>query len=349
MSLASFLDKYDTIIFDMDGVITSEENYWDIAALTVFEMLRDSAYFGTGHLDVAGCLESIPMIRQTIFLNDRLIKLIKERGVNSNWDLAFIVMCANASGKVSGAEELYDYLVAHPDLYAFDLYKKCAEIMSERFSLPYSDCERGAKLWVTCQKTFQEWYLGSALFPDFYPCAPNRADKPPLYEKERPLIPLDELMTLLSALNSAGKRLCVGTGRPAFEIAQPMRMWDMAKYFDQNGCINYNDITDAEEALFKKGKSVTLTKPHPWMFLKALYGRDYDDERLLSGDYDKSKISRTLVVGDAGADILAAKAMGADFAAVLTGIAGEGAREYFTAQNAEYILHSILDFKGASL
>ena len=40
MKLAKFLDKYDTVIFDMDGVITSEQNYWNCAALTVWEYLN---------------------------------------------------------------------------------------------------------------------------------------------------------------------------------------------------------------------------------------------------------------------------------------------------------------------
>ena len=37
---APFLEKYDTILFDMDGVITSEEMYWKAAALIVHEFLH---------------------------------------------------------------------------------------------------------------------------------------------------------------------------------------------------------------------------------------------------------------------------------------------------------------------
>ena len=64
----------------------------------------------------------------------------------------------------------------------------------------------------------------------------------------------------------------------------------------------------------------------------------------LDGGYDKAKIKTTLVVGDAGADILAAQAMGADFCAVLTGIQGERARGYFEKLGANYILKSVEDF-----
>ena len=61
----------------------------------------------------------------------------------------------------------------------------------------------------------------------------------------------------------------------------------------------------------EKELKTTLTKPHPYTFLKAMCGTDYDNKRIIDDDYDKSKLKTTLVVGDAGADILAAKAMGA--------------------------------------
>ena len=80
------------------------------------------------------------------------------------------------------------------------------------------------------------------------------------------------------------------------------------------------------------------------MFLKALYGTDCGDEEIIRKTSEDEKISRTLIVGDAGADILAAKAMGADFCAVLTGVQGERARPYFEKLNAEYILNSVLEF-----
>ena len=35
------ITDFDKIIFDMDGVITSEFIYWDAAALTIYELLDD--------------------------------------------------------------------------------------------------------------------------------------------------------------------------------------------------------------------------------------------------------------------------------------------------------------------
>ena len=75
-----------------------------------------------------------------------------------------------------------------------------------------------------------------------------------------------------------------------------------------------------------------------------MLGEGYDDAVIVSGNYEKEKIARTLVVGDAGSDILAAKAMGADFCAVLTGVSGKAAKSYFESMKSEYILDSIADF-----
>ena len=55
MKLAKFLDKYDTVIFDMDGVITSEQNYWNCAALTVWEYLN---YNSGQKINAAECMQS---------------------------------------------------------------------------------------------------------------------------------------------------------------------------------------------------------------------------------------------------------------------------------------------------
>lgn len=84
------------IIFDMDGVITSEERYWDAAALTVWELL-----FGAKHLGVqpfGGIPDfktdpspgEIATVRRIIFCEDRVIAFFKQQAINSNWDIAYL-------------------------------------------------------------------------------------------------------------------------------------------------------------------------------------------------------------------------------------------------------------------
>lgn len=93
--LKTFTDKYNKIIFDMDGVMTSEQCYWDTAALTVYELLNSRKYFGSRALDLSNVFANVKMIRSLIFSNDEIITVLKNKGVNSNWDLAYVVFCAS--------------------------------------------------------------------------------------------------------------------------------------------------------------------------------------------------------------------------------------------------------------
>ena len=89
MKLAKFLDKYDTVIFDMDGVITSEQNYWNCAALTVWEYLN---YNSGQKINATECMQNISKIRSHVFSDDEMISVLKGKGVNSNWDLGYVTV-----------------------------------------------------------------------------------------------------------------------------------------------------------------------------------------------------------------------------------------------------------------
>lgn len=340
MKCASFLDKYEYIIFDMDGVITSEENYWDIAALTVYELLNSNAYYGTMPFDPHNALLNVKNIRREVFLEDKIITLVKERGVNSNWDLGYIVFAYMLSGKCKSYKEVYDY-ISQSSLMAFDLYSECARLLSEKLNLPISLCSRNELIWNMCRDVFQEWYFGSDEFEVFYNTKPRCPGKESMEMREIPVIDLSDVLDVLKTLKDSGKKLMIATGRSDRDVSNPMKLWDIRKYFEPDAIATYTHIMNAEDYFLQKGKKVLLTKPEPYIFLKALYRTDYPDDKIISGDYDESLLSKALVVGDAGSDIQAAKRMGCDFLAVLTGVSGERARGYFESENAEYILPSI--------
>lgn len=334
--LKSFLDKYDTVIFDMDGVMTSEQAYWDAAALTVWEYMKWNKH---EEIDVLQCMENVKQIRQKVFCDDELITVCKSKGVNSNWDLAYVTMCLawicgvdenDFTPVLEYANSLSDNILNEYDAIA----KKCAE----KTGFDYDWVKRNNLMWRTMQDIFQEWYLGDEIFEREYGRPPMHAGKSGLMFGEKPLIDIKILTEIMQELYKT-KRLCTATGRVYAEINQPLSDWDVKKYFAKDGLCNYSHVIEAEKEL-----KMTLTKPHPYMFLKAMCGTDYEDKRILDGDYDKSKIAKTLVVGDAGADILAAQAMGADFCAVLTGVSGQAARGYFEELKADYIFDSVADF-----
>ncbi len=339
MKLKRFLDKYDTVIFDMDGVITSEQNYWNSAALTVWEYLK---WNSDEKINAAECMADMKNIRGKVFCNDELISVLKGKGVNSNWDLGYVtVLLAWICGGKEYNGDFKDVLQKAKKLpdNIIDIYDDLAMKCHHSAGFDYEWLRRNGVMWNTMRDIFQQWFLGDALYKERYNNEPLISGKTGLLFKEEPIINKDNLVKVLSFL-SEGKRVCTGTGRPYIEMIQPITDWGIKQYFADNGLCNYDHVVAAEKAL----NNNKLTKPNPYMFLKALYGTDYDDKRIADGDYDKEKIKTTLVVGDAGADILAARAMGADFCAVLTGIQGEGARGYFEKMNADYILKSIADF-----
>ncbi len=340
MKCAPFLDKYEYIIFDMDGVITSEQNYWDIAALTVYELLNSSVYYGNEKLNPIDMLSRVKEIRSEVFFNDKTITLVKERSVNSNWDLGYVVFAYMLSDKCKTYEDVYNYIL-ESSLMAFDLYEECARLLSERLNLPVEVCRRNETIWNMCRDTFQEWYFGSDEFEVFYNAKPRTAGKESMEMREVPAIELDDVINVLKTLQDSGKKLMIATGRSDRDVSNPMKLWDIKKYFEADAIATYTHIMNAEESFLKEGKKVLLTKPEPYIFLKALYRTDYPDEKIVSSNYDKSLLPKTLVVGDAGSDLFAAKRMGCDFLAVLTGVSGERARSFFESEKAEYILPSI--------
>ncbi len=337
MRPAPFLSKYDKIIFDMDGVITGEQNYWDIAALTAYELTHDRRFFGDG--EVAPSPERKAAVRARLFCGDRFITAVKDKGVNSNWDLCYLAVCFLLCGM--SPAEMTRYVEESP-LLAFGLYDEAARMASAALGRPAAETERGAWLWLLCRKVFQEWYLGDGLYEKMYGEKSHGAGKSGMWSAEEPIVPLDGLKALLTTLTACGKTLGIATGRSRFEVEAPLKSWGCEGYFDEGHSIDYDFVVRGEDALRKRGIAVRLTKPHPYMFLKAVLGADYDDFKIYAGDYDRAPIERSLLVGDAGSDILAAKAMGADFLAVLTGISGEKGRAYFEETGAEYIVPNVL-------
>ena len=372
---AGFLEGIDKIIFDMDGVIPSEETYWDVAALTVYEIINSCNYFGSQKIIPQECQKNVKKIREEVFCKDKFITLIKDRGINSNWDLGYIVLCGiiaeggrcnkdviNEDIKAYSCDnndmllkffksiniekinyyKAYEY-IEQIDKIALEMYPVIAEKLSAITGFNKDFFARKSCFWETCKDIFQEWYLGDKIFERFYKRTIQPKGKEGIISIEEPIIPLDDIKTVIKTLYNSGITLGVGTGRPLIEINRPLEMWGLTEYFDKDSFITYDDILKAENELREKKDNLNLTKPHPFMFLKGIFGIQYDNQLLIEGKYDNKQIAKTLIVGDAGADIIAAKSIGCKFAAVLTGYAGKGAKRYFETRGADIIIDSIRD------
>jgi len=88
------------IVFDLDGVITSEEAYWDAAGLTLHELLYSPRYWNTderqlgsdGQYHPVTTAEESRRISRSLF-PEREIQALKARAINSNWDTCYATVC----------------------------------------------------------------------------------------------------------------------------------------------------------------------------------------------------------------------------------------------------------------
>ncbi len=84
------------IIFDLDGVITSEEAYWDTAGLTLHELLYSPRYWNVGagskSYQPAATAEESRRISRAIFPESEILAF-KARAINSNWDTCYASVC----------------------------------------------------------------------------------------------------------------------------------------------------------------------------------------------------------------------------------------------------------------
>lgn len=330
-----------TVLFDMDGVITSENLYWDAAALTVLELLCSKRHFGREVLNVSEFMCNLKQIRQAVFCDGQIIRAVKDLGVNTNWDLAYLTFCSakivqeeENSGGAGMFRRALEYLRSR-SVFAPELYEVVGKDFAIRAGRDFIKCKRGdSPLWTEVVDTFQHWFLGSERSQTYiYGEEPRRG----LNQMEQPVIPLEELQRTLLCLKQKGLTLGIGTGRPAAEIELPLEMWNIAQYFDRAHCVSYTDVSAAEQELQLKE---SIAKPHPFVFLKGFFGRHASNRALINGGYDAEKVKEALVVGDAASDLLAAKKAGFPFAAVLT---GAGKRDYFESGGADLILADITE------
>lgn len=326
-------DKFDKIIFDMDGVITSEYIYWLAAALTVYELLYDYRLYGRSETDRQWCCDNYERLYGTIFCNGKTIKAVKNLGVNTNWDLAYIVFCVSKyiDPELTDLDEWHfesvRMFIENIAAKAPELYDLVGQLAATATGSGFEEYKRttGA-LWHKLVERFQLWFLGDGELEG-------------LNRMETPLLPIDDIRKTLKGLQDVGVKLGIGTGRPKDEIMYPLESWDLMQYFDPDMIVTYDHVREAEDALKPEQ---TISKPHPFVFLKAAFGADCSDGELLSQDFSKAA-KRVAVVGDAPSDLMAAKAAKMKFVGVLTGVDSVAAELYFQANKADYILNDITE------
>jgi phosphoglycolate phosphatase-like HAD superfamily hydrolase len=352
------MNKLELLVFDLDGVITSEQKYWNTARLTVWEMicrpqyLGLTSYFGSEIFEPAVVLTQGEKVISTDFITE-----LKNRAVNSNWDLTFFVLSLQLIGilaqldvmKLASQMDLSKQLqnigvlasqvkldpdrsnqiIQHFWQESIELKGTAVQayvpifaqqILGQSLEIFNSHSD----LWELCYTNFQAWYEGHKGYqlPD-----------------DETVLPVTEIQQVLGVLTQH-YRLAIATGRPRNETIPPLTKLRLMEYFEADRIVTYDEVLAAE-----KLADIKLGKPHPFIVLKAIYPELADAELLRM-----HKISHQTVayIGDAASDVVAAQAAGCWSIGVLTGFGVnlEYKRQLLGKIGCDQIIPSIADLPG---
>jgi phosphoglycolate phosphatase-like HAD superfamily hydrolase len=364
---------FRTILFDVDGVLLSEERYFDASALTVWEMLYSPKYLNLPHDTFEPAPEEsiIRRVRAEVFDNDNVLNFVKTRGINANWDMVYLAFSYQLirllavlhetkpeevkailtsqihREAIARVKELAQGVAFDVDYAAFvaDFEKSTAEkqalllylndLVREKTGIETDIFSRNSDLWDLCQETFQEWYLGDRLIADSIGRPAYQKGKKGFLDDEIPIVEPAKMAEVLAELKNRGYVLGIGTGRPRIETVEPLRAMGLLQYFDENRVVTASDVLEAEK---RYPDRAPLAKPQPYCYIKGMLGMDKEDEECFALALPVQNGEEILVVGDSVADYMAARSIGCKFAATLTGLTGQEARAKFEELQADYIL-----------
>lgn len=369
-----------TILFDVDGVLLSEEHYFDASALTVWEMLISKNYLGLlpEKFKTDYTAAEIKEIREHVFENDQVLKFMKSRGLNANWDMIYLSFSHQLiyllsqikehefekinkwcqapinrdtlleMGKVLNDYDLkMDFSIFLEDFKKSDATKQellnyLNRLAMEKLGVETSIFLKG-ELWSVCEHVSQEWYVGDEHVLASTGRPSVQTGKKGFLANETTLASQEKISELFQYLTTSGYTIGIGTGRPELETIQPFQHLNWLQYFDEKRIVTADEVLKAEQLL---PETKSLSKPHPFTYIMGLKGKDTPALDCLNTVLPIENGEEVLVVGDSLADLLAARQLGCQFAAVLTGLSGKDARSEFEKHEADYILDSVLDIKG---
>lgn len=362
------------IVFDLDGVITSEEAYWITAGLVLHELLYSPRYWNIAgsaipYHPVTTAEQCLRLSHET--LPEAEILKFKALAINSNWDTCYTAVIICLIDLLAKLPDLSTLLPLHPWdanwIAAFrqalaqvegskvpsqDVFRNfeasiaqgCMGLEVIQHLNHYASVVLGHQIegvfaryspsWKLCRDLFQEWYLGDKLYVQEYGYAPTQTGKRGCISFERPLLPVEDLRRTLETLRSRGYILGVATGREGQEAILPLKEYGVFEYFDEARIVTYAEVAQAEASFAERGEPCSLVKPHPYSFLLAA-NPDYQ-----SGQPVKPN-SSFIVVGDSPSDIYGGHAAGAMTIAVLTGARTPEARISLEQSRPDFIVADV--------
>lgn len=320
--------SFELLLFDLDGVVTTEHIYWECARLTIWKLfqtqLQAVAPYRPAVHDVAAREDVIP---------EAVVYAIKNRAINSNWDLTFLVACSilcALPAKAGQGADTPDALLARlrhsrlvvdgwrapvvalleatADLSGVKLLKHAGQAAARHLGISEALLTPDGPFWQMLYVYFQGWYSGKLM---------GAWGAFPL--PEQPVVPVREMHQVFAALQAAGYTLGIVTGRPLVEAVYALEKFDVLQYFVPRHMVTFDDVAAAQHMLGQSG----LGKPHPFAVRKAICP-DLASEALARENCRPELAA--LMIGDSTSDALAADRAGIPCLGVTSGVSGQAAR-----------------------
>lgn len=362
------------LVFDVDGVITSEEAYWDTAGLVLHELLYSPRYWNIENTaetyqPVTTAEESRKLSRSV--LPEAAIVGFKARSINSNWDTCycgFSLYLIYLLTLVPNKDALFPLRLADDDWIAafreqltqvtdkkiqdtsvldaidgplfqgysgLELMERFNNYASEVLARPVDSIfTRYSSSWKFCSNLFQEWYLGDDFYTRDYGHVPKQSGKYGCIHFEEPLLPIEKIQVTLEALSKQGYTLGVATGRPRQETVVPLAEYGLLKYFDAQRITTHAEIAKAEAEQRVLGNTMSLVKPHPYQFLLAA-------NPLYQYNSYSHKLQPFAVIGDTPSDVHGGRMAGAITIAVLTGARTAAAHMMLEQSSPDFLITDV--------
>lgn len=363
------------VIFDIDGVLLSEERYFDVSALTVWEILYSPSYMGLTaeqeDFDPASVTEGqIASCRNLVWGHDELLSWLKSRGINSNWDMVHadlitvLWIMGETYQKRSDGERL-DLVFHTPE----DVKKAGKELMG----LPIPKAEEVLKKWEdtvpqgmqgeevihylskAMENTFAHgapwaelrsdfWKIHTEAFQAWYlgdDCFISLMHHVP-YSSGKPGFLMREVPL---APQSAIKSLFIRLKEMGYELGiatgrarEEMEIpFKMFHWYEEFDPQYMATASDAVESAAMLGGPV-LDKPNGFIFSCAIFGRDRNHYEAYSQERMKpSAQDRVYVCGDSYSDVIGSHRAGASCIGILTGLEGKDAIPMFEKEGVPYV------------
>jgi phosphoglycolate phosphatase-like HAD superfamily hydrolase len=195
-----------TVLFDLDGVITSERIYWNCSGLAY------ARYMG---MEVPTDEMGKIMLAQRL-IPDTVIKRFKELGINSNWDITY------ANSVLASAKRDVGWFLDEMEkrgMTGMDYINLLDEVD------PSEKHDREGGPWEKAHRDFQKCYYE-------------------LGHTDEPVIPIEKIRKALEELKDMGFKLGIVTGRPREEAKRPLDNWGILDYFEPNVIITDKEVSE---------------------------------------------------------------------------------------------------------